>query len=478
MQRAQVKRSTEEAKAYTSVINALKAKQASPLQLQLLKALTLPGEFPWPRVSSAFGSDPTATAKLYRKPNLRYSSTALPGDLANRNTTAFAFRDALRSGLYSFGLSALDVAEYVADFESNAALGTTDYYPRYVGPAVLDDTTSNVNPHGNYLYPGRLGPSDPCRGWIVSQGGNMELTIPAFAGLPAGTIVEVTLRRFAATSWEDVLETNFDPTVGIVFVAGINVTGYYAWSFSTRLVAPTAGPAAPFVGSVRLINNGATSSMMWAQLALPNLEDVIQQVKSYTITALSLMYTNTASPLNRQGQIVGLQLPRGANPLTFIEFDELANDAKAKIMDVVNGMYGFAKPTNQTDFDKQVFQFAASFSRIDQDYVFPLIPESDFLVINAQVVDPNGRQGYWTFDHNVEYISISQWADLRSPAVEFKELEASLAMMSQIPQWHENSLHLSDIWDGIKNVASKVWEGVKDVASVAAPLAPLAMALL
>nr|WPR18471.1 MAG: hypothetical protein [Chemarfal virus 203] len=464
--------------AMQSVVNALKVHQPTQQSLQILKSLCLPGEYAWPRVSSAYGSDPTATAKLYRKANVRNGTTALPGDLDNNSTCGFAFRDALRSGFYAFGLAAADTCTYNADFEAFAPLTEDEFFPRYAGPAVLDDLASNISPHGGYLYPGRLGPTDPCRGWLVSQTGSISVNIPPFGGLPPGATVNCSVKRFAATEWIDYASVNFNPGAGLTQSFTANSTGYYCITFDAVLVGPSAGAAALMLGTTTIKQSGALSRMCWAQTALPNLEDVLPQVRAYTVAAVSLMYTNTASPLNRQGQIVGLQLPRNTNPLSFIDFDILASEAKASICDVVNGRYAFLKPTSPSDFDKEVFQYQAAFSTIDNDYVFPLIPKSDYLVIHAQVTDPNGRQGYWTFDHNIEYTSISQWADLRVPTIQPKDFELALMMLAKVPQWHTNALHLSDIWDGIKEVAGKVWSGVKEVASVAAPLLPVAAALL
>jgi len=463
--------------ALSSVKTAIRQRLATPLQLRLLQSLTLPGEYPWPRVSSAYGSDPTATGKLFRKPGLRYPALTGAGDLPANSMVGFAFRDALRAALYAFGLNAGDTCIYVAQFQTRAVAGQGTYYPLYDQPAALDQVASTVSPHGDFLYLGRLGPSDPARGFLCSDGDKMTVLWAGGTGLPPGATVDVVISKFVSTTWVDVFEFNLDPFVGTSFDYGIQSTGYYSVSFNTRTTA-TSAPSSVYTGTVAITSNGGVMSMMWAQNSLPNIEDVLTQVKSYSVTALSIMMTNTASPLNRQGQIVGLQLPRGTNPFNFIDFDTVSGDAKAFQLDAVNGMYGFAKPTSPSDMDKRVFQFAAAFDIIDQEFVFSLIPESDYLVISAQVTDPNGRQGYWTFDHNVEYVSLSQWADLRLPEAKAMDFESALVLMTQIPQWHENALHLSDIWEGIKDVARGVWGGVKEIAGVAAPLLPLAAALL
>lgn len=452
--------------------------RVSAAALNILKSMTLPGEYSWPRVASVYGSDLTATAKLYRKANVRNGTSGFIGDISNSATTAFAFRDALRAGLYSFGLAGLDNCVYQVQFNVHVPLSNTEYYPEYLGPAVLDDVASNVSPHGGYLYAGRLGPTDPSRGWLVSIGGVMNLSSDPIYGLPPGTKIGVILRRFVSNAWQDYAESSYNATDGLIQNFTADRTAYYAISYVVTLPGLTSGPSAISGGTLRIQQSGAASRVIWAQQALPNIEDVLSQVKSYSVPAVSLMYTNTASPLNRQGQIAGLQLPRETNPLAYIDMDILTSEAKVQIQDVVNGMYGFLKPSSPSDFDMKVFEYEAAFASIDTDFVFELIPKSDYLVVHAEVTDPNGRQGYWTFDWLQSYISLSQYADQRPPTCTWKDFDEALQMLSRIPQWHTNSLHLSDIWEGIKDVAGKVWSGVKDIASVAAPLIPIAAALL
>jgi len=174
-------------------------------------------------------------------------------------------------------------------------------------------------------------------------------------------------------------------------------------------------------------------NMVWAQLPLPNIEDVVDVVKAYRVTAASIMLTNTASPLNRQGQICGLQIPRKSNFLEFLDFNEVASDLKSVTFSVVNGMYGFLKPTSVQDFEMNTFQFSANSASITTDLVFDLLPESDFLMIHSQVVDPNGRQGYWTPAYCCEYTSISQWSDLRVAEAGPNDLALTLSLLPNVP---------------------------------------------
>jgi len=466
-----------ELKALTSVRAATKSARSSlkgsPAH-RILCSMTLPKDVDYPvRIGSAFGSDPTATAKLFRRLNLIFpqlSTPQLPGDLSPTDMAGFIYRDALRSFIYAFGMSATDTYLYTTTYvaEINYSPGV-EYYPQYETPPAIDLAVSTISPHGEYLYPGRNGKSDLKRGFLVSQQGFLTVVIPSIATGPVGDFI-VNWWIFSSDTWVSVASQQFSILTGGTATIGVTETGYYAWTITTT--AEVTGTATELAANFTIGINPGMASMTWGQLPLPNIEDVLPVVKAFRTTSVSLMQTNTASPLNRQGQIVGLQLPKGTSFLNYLDFDEVASDLKSLTFSVVNGMYGFLKPTSMDDFDMSVYQFSSATSVVQNDNVFNLIPESDYLLIHSQVVDPNGRQGYWTPAYNVEYESISQWSDLKTADAGPNDLNRALALLPDVPQWHENEFHLDQIWGWIKNTASDIWSGIKEVAPVALAAAP------
>lgn len=464
-----------EQKAIDSVRLARKGlvtlQKGSPAK-RLVSSITLPKETDCPvRIGSAFGSDPTATAKLFRKLNLIFPTAGeTDSDLAPTDMAGFLFRDALRSFIYAFGLTATDTFVYGASFVCNVSCAPgVEYYPEYDTPFYPDLSSSTVSPFGPYLYYGRNSKSDLHRGILMSAGMQMTTILQPTATFPAGKNVIVNYWYFSKDTWESVGAILIVGTAGGTATCTATVTGYYSFTLTTDAEVATLTPF-KFTGSNGIGVNPGVAGMVWAQLSLPNLEDVLPVVKAFRTISASLMLTNTASPLNRQGQIVGLQLPRGSWPFDYLDFDEVASDLKSMTINIVNGMYGFLKPTAQSDFDMTVFQFSNSFSIAQTDYVFDLIPTSDYLTIHAQVVDPNGRQGFWTPAYCVEYESISQWSDLKISDAKPNDLAMALQAIAPIPQWHENDFHLGDIWEWIKDTAKDVWGVVKEVGPIVAPL--------
>lgn len=449
---------------------ALGEGEHSAQAVKCLVSLVLPKESDPVRVGSIYGSDKTAVARLFRKTNLAQTTqTVPPSDLPISESAAFVFRDALRSFVYNFGLTSTQGCMYVnqGQFET-AELETPVEYNQ---PFLLDTTVSNISPHGPTLYLGALGRSDPKRGFLCTNGNVISITVSATAGR-ANQYIPYYYRLDGA-QWVVAAQG-----IGISQAAGgsgqhnVTETGYYAIGIYSQ---SSPGGAVTVDILVEINISGTYSAMTWAQLPLPRIDDNLDAVKAYRLPSVSLMYTNTSSPIYRAGQIAGLQLPKGSNWFDNIDYEEVASSSKAESYDIVNGMYGFLKPTSADDMAMKQFAFQ---NGNEFDYFFDLLPTSDYLTIHARVDDALGRVGMLYPAHHVEFTTQSQWFDSNSSEIASECYESAIQMMSMMPQWHKNENHLDNIWNWIKNTASSVWSGVKDVASTLAPLAPLALAVL
>ena len=163
------------------------------------------------------------------------------------------------------------------------------------------------------------------------------------------------------------------PHLGASVLAFTNLaeTNYYA--FSLKCVAAGAPQVITFTGNIDLVNLGANSDMIWCQRPLPYLDDVLETIRAIRITGVSCMYTNTSAMISRQGQCVGLQLPKGANWLNNYDFNSLAVDKKSQTLPIQNGMYGFLKPTLESDFDMKPYFFESYNDSDRDDFVYEMI---------------------------------------------------------------------------------------------------------
>lgn len=459
--------------AYKSVRNRTKPLRLNKRDvpaIKILSSLTLPKESPPVRIGSAYGSDPTATANLFRRLDALFPGVDGSSDIPAGDSAAFFFRDALRAMIYNFGLLPSDQFQYTAQAILEISTSTNSAFPRYTGPLEVDLAYSTVAPHGQFLFLGRNGKTDQNRGILAQGGSELIITVPIIPALGSAN-VQFTVFKFEADTWVEQTAVVIPAASGGTVNYSTPETGYYSWD--AACTTPSAGGATPATLQVTMQTNATTASLAscWAQLPLPNLEEVLPTVRAIRVIAVSGMYTNTSAPINRQGQITALQIPKTSNWIDYTDFDVVASLMKSQTLNVVNGMYGFLKPTSADDFEMQSFQFSSGTSLVVTDYVFDLIPDSDFLTIHPQISSTAPLQtGYWTPAYAVEYTSTTQWIELRASEASNSDLENALGLLPSVPQWHENDFHFSDIWDWIKDTASSIWGGVKEVAGTVGPV--------
>lgn len=431
---------------------------------QTVASLTMPKDYLVPRMGGAMGSDPTALANPWMRLDVSYPVGAKPPEMDLNIYPCFAFRDALRFLIYPCRPSS--VGDYLAPFTFPIVMGN-EAFPEFREMKF----SSGSDVHGDILYPCRIGSSDQHRGWLLSYQDHAVVTV-SNASIPVGQYLKVTCKRAIAGQWVicgSQRAMSGSGTTDLDFMA--NFTGYYAFTFeliSTSWIAD----ATPTSGYLRILTgNGQTC---WCQRTLPHFSESSDLVEAMRITGVSLMYTNTSPALYRQGQITGLQCPKGTSWLQFTDFGTVSTEKKSVTREITNGAYGFLKPTSTEDLRMRVFQLPGDPNGDDvNQLVWDLYPDSDYLCLVANVNNDQGKQGYLTVAASVEYTTLNQWVEVKHGKLGEPELEQVLELLSSVPQWHENSLHWDDIWGWIKQTASDVWSGIKEIAPIAAAAVPL-----
>jgi len=446
--------------------------------MRLLRALSLPKGSPPVRCGRAYGSDPTGAVSLFAKQDIVYPSNNL-GDLSTTEHSMFIYRDALRCSIHSQGLNPGQYAKYSS--QAYVQITNSESYPLYAGP--LTPNSNTVTPHGPALFLGRLGPSDPYRGILLSLGNQLVIQVGAngSAIYPAGTKATLVIRHLNASNWSPVADATYVVAAGLgAFAYTCTDTGYYAIDFSCDLPLNTGAIPNSIVSVDVVILDPSTPApgMVWAQRSLPHIEDVLTAVDAVRVIGVSAMYTNTSADLYKQGQITGLQVSKNIFFTAIMDQTSIQDLAKSTTLPINNGMYGFLKPTAISDLDMLPFEFATSFDYANTEFLFDIFPRTDFLALNSTVLTSQGHDGYLTFAYTVEFESFNQWATLDESNVSAQQVDVALRALAVMPQWHTNSFHIDDIWNWIKDAAGAVWGGVKEVASVAGPLLPVAAALL
>jgi hypothetical protein len=231
---------------------------------------------------------------------------------------------------------------------------------------------------------------------------------------------------------------------------------------------------------------GVTSTVEWAHFPTPFFAQNIASIDSFKIYSASIMYTNDASPLNRQGKIAGMQVPRGRSWTDFTTYSAIAQQSEASSMSAENGMYGYLKPTQPEDFnfkDRDTVSVTSGVTGV-RDVWFALRTDSDFLAVSINVTTPEGQDGFWTPAWQMEFRTVDQMREVGTAQNTEEEIDVAIRLLAACPQWYENPFHISSImnWIGDKmndayEVARKILPGIvkgaTTVAQIGAAVIPL-----
>jgi len=260
-----------------------------------------------------------------------------------------------------------------------------------------------------------------------------------------GTVTEgVSTNRFAVVA--TVAETNS---------MTLTQPGYYA--LFVRSI-PTAAVSSVALTDITVTWEGSKEVMR--HLCLKDYNKNAPSVEGIRINGLSGMYTNNAAAINRQGAICGLQAPQETSWTDFAGNFDLVASAQdgSRSREIVNGLYEFAKPTQEIDFSMQTFVHCDGTVIIDSNY--PLASKSGYLIIACKVsLTAAAQDGKFTICHSVEYQTTDVWRETSPPGADREVFAQAFDYLKQIPQFHENPLHIADVANAIKNGTRKMVRG-------------------
>lgn len=434
---------------------------------RIILAVAAPKEFEPERLGSTFGSYPTAIANpfaVFSTKTTNFFKTELP---------IFLFRDPRRFLVYPIKPTVAAAGAYCNYRYSYAntpfSLGlTTVPLPGYPLQWLAGE-----QPHGPVLYPGRSNPGQRSFYYLSAQGGFTFTNINS-----AGVVINIAFIGFGADG------TTFQFQAPIAVANGASLTtGPGAGYWALDIVA--VGTPTVFTGSFTLNESNIPIepvdwyNYIWAHRSLPDMNKADEAAEAIKLYSASLMWTNQASPLNRQGKIAAVQVPQGRDWRNMLSYDSLSKQRGAYISNAVNGYYGFLKPTQSRDIDfiENSIHTGTNFANAWWDMEVP----SDFISLVVSVVDVDGQDGYITVAAGFEYRTSDQWRDTESPKISPEIVMKSMSIVAKMQQHHENPLHLSDILGSIRGFFADLWQGVREtvpmVADVASKTATIAMAV-
>ncbi len=457
-----------------NVLSVARAEHAMDAMIQhIVLSVAAPKEFDPVRLGSTFGSYPTALANPYNVLATRSDS------FTNNSNTAmgFLFRDPYRFFIYQQGkpynsVPSTAASVYTYSYASSPWSISTIGMPVPGYPLNFSGAAGLIPYHGPKLYPGRG------RGnnrfyyymsgtaqftWTNVNSAAVTMTYVLYQYNADNSIQQVATGSVASGGSATFISTG-DGYYGLE-LAAVSVTQFQGTYTITEYTCPTNPPTYP----------------IWCHRSVPDQSNNDLADEATKLYGCSLMWTNEASPLNRQGKLAAVQIPQGRDWRSFTTYDSIAVQKDAYTHDAVNGYYGFLKPTQPRDIDfieNNTHLSAGVFGTAWWDMTVP----SDFLAVAVQITNtPDGQDGYFTVAAALEYRTSDQWRDTAPPKNSPELVNKAMSIIARLPQHHENPLHLSDIMNGIKSFIGDIWQGIREavpvIADVASKTAHVAMAV-
>jgi len=448
----------------------------------IAKSITNPMDYPCLRWASSFSDDPTAVAAPFRRTNTLFGTNSNAIQLPITDSVSFAFRCAERANIiydpnvggliYNYALfnnGPISIGGSLSPVPTNAKvyLNTVNAGIAVLVPTAYLQATSSYQPNTNITFCGSDGVS-PARYFWMNPNDYIQYTVSSQA---AGAIITVNLNLWTPSV---TIPSNYQQFTTCILantnytgvVANGSVGGYYSLSVSVNTSNNIVGFFA---------NTYGTSSVM-CHLPINGYFSNVGSVDAIRIYAVSQMYSNDASLLNRQGKVASYQASGGKSWTDYVSggYKSVAGSLGSafEIADV--GQYCWMKPIQPSDFNMLSNVDVSNGVILDSHY--PLLSASSFLVTYVTITNSGGQDGQWTLCHGIEYKTDDVWRSIDTPMYSTNDTNLAFEVLKHVPQFTENPMHISQIWNAIKNGAKGLLSGISKYGPAIGKAADLLLA--
>jgi hypothetical protein len=456
----------------------LNAMRGNPLAQAIARNITLPGESRLYRMKSDWSAVPTALVQTSRKirlpwqaaqafnPNSYLSQTNLTGS----DMPIFVFADQTCNAIFFdpniLGASEIGVCNYgqgdigTSASSSNPTINvpTANFAPvstSYIPMPFIDFSNSTYKPHGSFLYArSQEGKPDNNGDYIwMHRGDRMSISVQNTVGIAANTVAASWMQWIPGGTVGEAYTANFAlvaANVASVVTCTAPANGYYALQISNISNANIA----------LTINGGGyigNTQGKWCHQTMRDFNTNSGAVGALRITGCSALVTNVAPIQGRGGLITAVQTPSNVHwtSQAGLSFDTITQQADAAgQMDAATGIYGFLKPSRPTDFELKNFTDVQNGTLIRS--FPPLTSDRDYLTIWIAIAPPgagqvNTQAMELIVNVDGEYTTQDTWRELEVGTVPEAVYREALSHVETVKQFHENPLHLRDLWSKAGN---------------------------
>lgn len=433
----------------TSAMESLQGKMDTGSEMGGIVAATcLPDKYPPVRVRDSYSTKPVAVAKPIQEVKINWAN-AVAGDIPTTDMVLFLFRNTARHFIF-YDSNPTNATNTQAWRSSNDSANPTRFItaagpgPSSLGIHEIEPTASTpltpYQPHGPILFAGE---AEGHKYMWVDQGGGIAVTNNITGAVGNN---DLTFEVFQYVDGRRQLAYSSSVNAAAIpatFSTGTTLSkGYY-----NILITHTAG--SDTLNYVTVISsNGGGPAGCWCHRPISGFTSNIQKIQACAITAASLLWRNTASYQNAQGDFGATQVGKGVGWETVAGQGGYSGIAAAYANQWVSrfaakGEYAFMKPEDAEDFamNSDVEQGSTTWSTC----TFPLEERSAFLVFAASVSDAAGRDTTVRLAAHVQFETNDTWSDIRPPTSIRADWENAMAALCSMEQFYENPTHIREI---------------------------------
>jgi len=325
--------------------------------------------------------------------------------------------------------------------------------------AIAIFASDSWQPHGKTLW--GCGDGQTARRFLYFAAGG-ELTFNVTSDVNGNVTIRPVKLTNTSIFVDDQRAQTHNMTAGDAWVFTLlsdsNESGYYSFDIT--------GPA-----SASLVINSATieyDAPIFGHRELPGFSTNCGKAQSMRIIGASVMYTNDSSITNLDGKIAMAQVASGncwwdvvtSNTSFYSAVAGMKNSWKK---DMRKGGYAFLKPSSLEDF-KMKKDYKVEGNTVVDSWYNPRDTNASFIAIGLSSENQATQEGYCTHSYSIEYPTDDTWTQTRPPPGNEDVNAKAIALVREVPQFHENETHLADlISEGLQTV-NQVVSGVAKAA--------------
>lgn len=429
-----------------------------------LKAIVAPSAVAPVRYSTIFASAKTAIAAPWRQDDASWAPETYDGEILPADSMmVFMYRDAARHTVtyrynvipytYHAWMQSVSGGSLSQEWTGTVISSGLGLDLAYLAPK----DNASIFAHGMYLP---VGVTEANRKGGVPMTKNEKFNFTCETGVGAEWSFAVQVYCFDGEDFKPVTSVPVpnSSVTSTAFTATFN--GYYYFKVYGILTSVPDEPVT-LEDCIITCNLENTGTPYFAHNMLPDLEHKLDAIRSIRIIGASMMYSNTAANLQKQGKIACFQASGNVHWTTFVdEGFKMISGAQggSRALLAEKGLYAFVKPTGESDFEMM--------NPIDYDgsilckIKFPLDKCKSYLAMAVSIEEDLGKAGIFTFGSSVEFETEDTWFIVNEPKTDKRVFDQALNAVKSVQQFHENPLHIDEIWNSAKNLAGKIFDGI------------------